>query len=85
MTTAPTLLSKQDDRFSVLMRRVGYSIAIGINLVLLWVINNLVAWGWPPFLTRGFETLVPSPTVLGRSMCGNRPRISPERRKAWEI
>ncbi len=40
-------------------RRVGYAIAVGVNLVLLFVVNNLLAWGWIPFLTDDFERLLP--------------------------
>ena len=39
--------------------RVGYAIAVGVNLVLLFVVNNLLAWGWVPFLTEDFERLLP--------------------------
>lgn len=40
-------------------RRVGYGFAIGINIVLLWVVNNLLAWEFPRFLTRDFERVLP--------------------------
>ncbi len=39
--------------------RIGYVIAVVVNLVLLFVANNLLAWGWIPFLTDGFEQLLP--------------------------
>jgi hypothetical protein len=39
-------------------RRVGYIIAIVINVVLLYVVNNLLAWGLP-FLTDDFSEVVP--------------------------
>jgi hypothetical protein len=39
--------------------RVGYAIAVVANLVLLFVVNNLLAWGWVPFLTDDFEQLLP--------------------------
>ena len=39
--------------------RVGYAVAVVMNLVLLFVVNNLLAWGWIPFLTDDFERLLP--------------------------
>lgn len=39
--------------------RIGYAIAVVANLVLLFVANNLLAWGWIPFLTDDFEQLLP--------------------------
>lgn len=41
------------------MRMTGYAISIGINLVLIWVVANLVEWDILPFLTEDFEELVP--------------------------
>jgi uncharacterized membrane protein SirB2 len=40
-------------------RRFGYAIAVVINLVLLVVVQNVVEWGWPPFLTEEFADVVP--------------------------
>ena len=39
--------------------RVGYAIAVAVNLALLFVVSNLLAWGWIPFLTDDFEQLLP--------------------------
>ena len=39
--------------------RVGYAIAVAVNLALLIVVSNLLAWGWIPFLTDDFEQLLP--------------------------
>ena len=39
--------------------RFGYAIAVVANLVLLFIVNNLLAWGWIPFLTDDFEQLLP--------------------------
>jgi len=41
------------------MSRFGYAIAVVVNVVLLFVVNNLLAWGWIPFLTDDFEQLLP--------------------------
>ena len=41
------------------MSRIGYAIAVVGNLALLFVANNLLAWGWFPFLTDDFEQLLP--------------------------
>ena len=52
---------------SRLTRRVGYMAAAVVNTVMLWVANHLLGWGWPPFLTRSFEDLLPcgEPVVGG--------------------
>ena len=39
-------------------RRFGYLVAIGVNLILLYVVNNLLEWEWPSFLTEDFERVV---------------------------
>jgi hypothetical protein len=39
-------------------RRMGYVAAIAVNLVMLYIVNNLLEWGWVPFLTAEFERLV---------------------------
>lgn len=36
-------------------RRVGYGVAVIVNVVMLIVVQNLLAWGWPAFLTSDFE------------------------------
>ena len=36
------------------MSRIGYSVAVVGNLALLFVVNNLLAGGWFPFLTDDF-------------------------------
>lgn len=40
-------------------RRFGYGVAIAVNAGLLYVVNNLVAWGWPAFLTEEFDGVLP--------------------------
>ena len=40
-------------------RRVGYLVAVLVNGAMLWVVNNLLGWGWPPFLTSAFDQLLP--------------------------
>lgn len=40
-------------------RMLGYSIAIGLNVVLLIIVQNILEWGWLPFLTEDFVDLVP--------------------------
>ncbi|MDH3308458.1 MAG: hypothetical protein OEO77_13185 [Acidimicrobiia bacterium] len=39
--------------------RVGFGIAIAVNIALLFVVNNLLRWGWVPFLTDDFERVLP--------------------------
>lgn len=41
------------------LSRFGYAIAVVVNLGLLFVVNNLLTWGWVPFLTDDFEQLLP--------------------------
>jgi len=41
------------------MSRIGYAIAVVGNLAFLFVVNNLLAWEWFPFLTDDFEQLLP--------------------------
>lgn len=45
------------------LRRVGYGFAAVINLIVLWVMHNLLEWGWPSFLTDEFRDLLPLITV----------------------
>jgi hypothetical protein len=40
-------------------RRVGYVIAAVVNIVLIFVVVNLLGWGWLPFLTAAFDDLLP--------------------------
>jgi hypothetical protein len=40
-------------------RRAGYVIAIVVNLALLVVVQNILDWGWLPFLTTDFAQVVP--------------------------
>jgi hypothetical protein len=46
-------------RPSAATRRFGYVVAIAVNAGLLYVVNNLLAWEWPPFLTEDFDRVLP--------------------------
>jgi len=46
-------------RVSVNTRRFGYAVAIGIQILLLVVVNNILGWGWLDWLTPEFEELLP--------------------------
>lgn len=48
-----------DHRFAEGIRRIGYGVTIAINLVILWISNNLLDWGWFPWLTEDFEAVLP--------------------------
>jgi hypothetical protein len=40
-------------------RRLGYAVAIAVNLIMLIVVRNVLDWGWLPFLTNEFAEVVP--------------------------
>jgi hypothetical protein len=40
-------------------RRFGYAVAVVVNLVMLVIVQNVLDWGWPPFLTDDFTQVVP--------------------------
>lgn len=40
-------------------RRAGYVTSIAINLAMLVIVQNLLEWGWLPFLTTEFAEVVP--------------------------
>jgi hypothetical protein len=48
-----------DARQRASVPRLGYSIAIAVNLVLLVITQNILEWGWAPFLTADFALVEP--------------------------
>jgi hypothetical protein len=42
---------------------VGYAVAIGVNLLGLYVAHHLLVWGWPAFLTQQYDQLLPIITL----------------------
>jgi hypothetical protein len=40
-------------------RRLGYVVTIIVNVVVLYIASNIVAWGWFPWLTADFDDVVP--------------------------
>jgi hypothetical protein len=34
-------------------------VAIAVNIVMLWIVNNLLEWGWPSWLTDDFDRVLP--------------------------
>jgi hypothetical protein len=40
-------------------RRVGYAVAIACNVALLVILNNLLEWGWFPWLTADLGRALP--------------------------
>jgi hypothetical protein len=40
-------------------RRFGYVVSILVNLLVLWIANNLLGWGWFPWLTDDFSDVLP--------------------------
>ena len=45
-------------RFSTEARRFGYAVAVGVNVVLVLIVNNIQEWGWAPWLTSEFGELL---------------------------
>jgi hypothetical protein len=43
----------------IALRRFGYVVTIVINVVVLYIANNIVAWGWFPWLTADFDEVLP--------------------------
>jgi hypothetical protein len=44
-------------------RRIGYTVAIVVNVAVLVVAHNLLDWGWFPWLTAEFDEVLPIITV----------------------
>ena len=44
-------------------RTIGYVVAAAVNVVVLWIANQLLEWEWPSFLTPAFDELLPIITV----------------------
>jgi hypothetical protein len=40
------------------LRVAGYIVAVGINAAILVIVNNVLDWGWLPFLTKDFADLL---------------------------
>lgn len=60
MTTESKRVSpKGKARIPVEWRRVGYAVAIGVNVLLVIIVVNLVDWGWLSFITEDFNDVVP--------------------------
>lgn len=56
MSTTHVGVSPEVKRFG---RRIGYAIAVVVNLVMLVIAQNILDWGWLPFLTGDFAQVVP--------------------------
>ena len=53
-------------------RRFGYAVAIAGNVALLVIVNNILDWGWLPWLTADFREVLPVMNVsLGASIAVN--------------
>ena len=40
-------------------RRIGYAVAVAVNVAFLVIVNNIVDWGWLPWLTEDFSDVLP--------------------------
>ena len=54
-----TVDTVETGRVSVGTRRFGYAVAVGVNVLLVVIVNNILDWGWLPWLTSDFERLLP--------------------------
>ncbi len=57
MTSGPRLEQRQ--RLASAGRRAGFALSIGVNLVLLWIVANVLEWDILPFLTDAFADVAP--------------------------
>ena len=49
-------------------KQIGFAIAIAINLILAWIVANILEWDWLPFLTDDFaevETIMIISILIG--------------------
>jgi hypothetical protein len=56
MSTTQTLTTKPT--LSPGTKRFGYLVAVAVNIVMIVVANNILEWGWLPFLTEDFASLL---------------------------
>ena len=49
----------EESRWTAPARRVGYVVAVLVNLLLLFIVNNLLEWDVLPWLTEEFEDVLP--------------------------
>lgn len=56
MSTTPLDIARGTERTE---RRFGYWVAVAVNLVMLLIVQNILVWGWVPFLTAEFADVVP--------------------------
>jgi len=53
-------------------KRIGYAVAIACNVALLVIANNILDWGWLPWLTEDFARVLPVMNVsFGASIAAN--------------
>lgn len=58
-----TAVSEHTDTPRIGAKRFGYVVAAACNAVLLWIVHQLLDWGWPGFLTDDFDRVLPYVTV----------------------
>jgi hypothetical protein len=56
MSTSHTEISPASKKAA---RNVGYVISVAVNVAMLVIVQNLLEWGWLPFLTDEFADVVP--------------------------
>lgn len=71
------------------VQKVGFVIAIAINLAMVVIVHNILEWGWLPFLTPDFAQVLPwitfslIATIVANTiyLLGLRPTAKP----IWQI
>jgi hypothetical protein len=51
--------ASEGSRKPIGLRRFGYVVTIVLSVVVVYLANNIVAWGWFPWLTADFDEVVP--------------------------
>lgn len=54
-----TTSARQGARPAHAGQRAGYVVAVAVNAVMLYIVNNLLAWDVLPFLTEDFARVLP--------------------------
>lgn len=56
----PAAVPTEERRPSRPARQAGYVVALVMNALFMWVVNNLLAWEWFSWLTEDFADVLPA-------------------------